>query len=123
MKKLSVIIVLAVLAAGIALFTRDTGPKVANALDSFTKCLTEKGAFMYGADWCPHCQDEKRAFGDSFKYVSYVECPDNPELCLSKKIEGFPTWIFADQRRHEGVMGLNRLSETTACPLPEEYKN
>jgi len=61
--------------------------------DAFAKCLTSKGLTMYGAVWCPHCKDQKALFGDSFKYVNYVECPDNTELCLAKGIQGYPTWI------------------------------
>ena len=31
---------------------------------------------MYGTEWCPHCQDQKRAFGTSFKYVQYINARD-----------------------------------------------
>ena len=61
--------------------------------DAFAKCLTDKGWTMYGAVWCPHCQDQKKAFGDSFKYIKYVECPDNIQLCTDKGVNGYPTWI------------------------------
>ena len=62
--------------------------------DSFAKCLTVKGFSMYGAEWCPHCKDQKALFGDSFKYINYVECPQNTNLCLAKGIQGYPTWII-----------------------------
>ena len=62
--------------------------------DTFAKCLTSKGLIMYGAEWCPHCKEEKALFGDSFKYVNYVECPQNTDLCLAKGIRGYPTWII-----------------------------
>jgi hypothetical protein len=62
--------------------------------DAFAKCLTEKGATMYGAEWCPHCKEQKAVFGNSFKYINYVECPDNTQLCLDKGIQGYPTWII-----------------------------
>lgn len=60
--------------------------------DSFAKCLTEKGWTLYGAVWCSHCKDQKELFGESFRYIHYVECPDNTELCLDKGINGYPTW-------------------------------
>ena len=63
--------------------------------DEFAKCLTQKGAVMYGAVWCPHCIEQKAAFGDSFKYINYVECPDNTQLCIDKGISGYPTWIIS----------------------------
>ena len=60
-------------------------------LDAFAQCLAEKKITMYGAEWCPHCLNEKNAFGDSFKYVPYVECPEKPDKCLAAGIRGYPT--------------------------------
>lgn len=88
-----------------------------SSLDSFAKCLAEKKVTMYGADWCPHCQEEKKAFGSSFKYVPYVECPRNPKACLDKGIEGYPTWIMGDGSKLIGEQGLQTLSEKTGCSL------
>ncbi|HBM45698.1 MAG: Vitamin K epoxide reductase [Parcubacteria group bacterium GW2011_GWF2_38_76] len=86
-------------------------------LDEFAKCLTDKGATMYGAAWCPHCLDEKSSFGSSFKYVNYVECPDNISLCTEKGIMGYPSWISAEGKILEGKQGLEKLSEITGCEL------
>ncbi len=91
----------------------------AGQYDDFAQCLASKDITMYGADWCPHCQSEKKAFGDSFQYVPYIECPDEPKLCTGLGIKGFPTWIFADGRRFEGELGLKKLSLESGCPLPE----
>ena len=52
-------------------------------LDLFAQCLASKKITMYGAVWCPHCQKQKAEFGASFKYVPYVECPDNEKLCMT----------------------------------------
>src|SRR6202049_1187518 len=43
-------------------------------LDAFAKCLTAKQAKMYGAFWCPHCEEQKEKFGPSFQYAPYIEC-------------------------------------------------
>jgi thiol-disulfide isomerase/thioredoxin len=76
---------------------------------------------MYGASWCPHCQKQKAAFGvDAFKYVNYVECPDNPKVCLDKKIKGYPTWIFPNGHRFEGEQSFEKLSKESSCPLPKD---
>lgn len=61
--------------------------------NAFAQCLTDKGFVMYGAAWCSHCQAQKALFGDSFKNIKYVECPDNINFCLDKGIKGYPTWI------------------------------
>ena len=89
----------------------------AGALDEFAQCLAQKGATMYGTYWCPHCQNEKKAFGDSFRFVSYVECSTESKKCLDAGVNGFPTWIFADGRKFEGEQGIERLSQESECPL------
>jgi thiol-disulfide isomerase/thioredoxin len=110
-----------VIFALILLFPRQ---KVSADLDVFAECLADKNITMYGASWCPHCQREKKAFGDSFRLVPYVECPDNIDKCLAKGINGYPTWIFpatADEpngKKLEGEQGLEKLSEESSCPLP-----
>ncbi|MCR4328266.1 MAG: hypothetical protein NUV53_01985 [Patescibacteria group bacterium] len=86
--------------------------------DAFSQCLADKKFVMYGAEWCSHCQNEKRAFGDSFQYVSYVECPTEPEKCVAQKIEEYPTWITGDGERLVGEQGLQKLSERSGCALP-----
>lgn len=72
---------------------------------------------MYGAYWCPHCQAQKKLFGDSFQYVPYVECTQQTDLCLEKKIEGYPTWIASDSARFPGQLTLEKISEITQCAL------
>lgn len=89
------------------------------SLDSFAQCLAKKGITMYGANWCPHCQNEKKAFGSSFRFISYVECPDNPQRCLSANISGYPTWLFPDGRKFTGQMGLENLAKESGCQLPK----
>jgi uncharacterized membrane protein/glutaredoxin len=62
--------------------------------------LTATNAKMYGSYRCPHCLNQKKAFGEAQKLVPYVECESNPpsgvksqtELCQQKDIKGFPTW-------------------------------
>ncbi len=93
-------------------------------LDAFAECLKDKDAVFYGAFWCPHCQNQKALFGKSAKLLPYVECsaPDgrsNLPICREKKIEGYPTWIFADGERKSGEISLEELAEKTGCALPQ----
>jgi len=106
-----------VLALWFLVFSRDK-TKNNPALDSFAQCLAERKITMYGAAWCSHCENEKKAFGKSFRFVPYVECPDNPKKCLDLGIKGYPTWIFPDGRRLEGEQGIERLAEESGCVLP-----
>ncbi len=86
-------------------------------LESFAQCLAEKNITMYGAVWCQWCKKEKSNFGDAFKYVPYVECPENTKKCLELGINGYPTWIFPDGKKLQGYQGLERLSQESSCAL------
>jgi len=99
-------------------FILNAGGKKDNlVLNQFAQCLSEKGVVMYGADWCPHCQNEKKAFGNSFQYVNYVECPKEPQKCLALGVDGYPTWIFSDGKRLVGEQGLEKLAGESGCAL------
>lgn len=134
MNKKGLIIILAVAIIGTGVLYEYTRTRVAESapLDEFAKCLTSKGATMYGNYNCPNCQSEKEAFGSSFKYINYVECVETPKECISRSIEAVPTWIFpalsadrpalsadrSDDRRFVGEQGLEKLSEESGCALP-----
>lgn len=89
-------------------------------LDLFAQCLAEKKITMYGAYWCSHCQAEKARFGNSFKYVPYVECTEETNKCVEAGIEGYPTWILQDGTKLVGEQGLEKLSEVSGCVLPQK---
>lgn len=100
-----------------------TRPTVSPATVSFAQCLTDKGATMYGAWWCPHCQAQKKLFGTSFEKVKYVECatPDGngqTQACKDAKIEGYPTWEFSDKSRVSGEQSFAELAKKTGCTVP-----
>ena len=89
--------------------------------DKLAQCINQSGAKFYGAWWCPHCQAQKKLFGNSVKYLPYVECqtPDQKQkqICIDAKVEGFPTWVFADGSRLTGEIPLETLANKTSCPL------
>ncbi len=93
------------------------------SLDKFAQCLADNGAKMYGAYWCPHCTNQQNLFGDSFKFIDYVECDsqgENPrlELCFSAGIELFPTWEI-NGAKHQGEQSLADLARISGCELPK----
>jgi glutaredoxin len=89
--------------------------------DNFAKCLSDKGVTMYGAFWCPHCAAQKEDFGDSFQYVTYVECsnPDHTqnEVCNQAGVQNYPTWMFADGSKLVGEQTLTTLGMKAGCPV------
>ncbi len=89
--------------------------------DSFAKCLTEKGVKMYGTEWCPHCQNQKRLFGSSFDNINYIDCDIRREECVNAGIQGYPTWIIKGQQ-YPGEKSLEELSDLTGCELAKDRK-
>lgn len=82
--------------------------------DSFAKCLTEKGARMYGTEWCSHCQNQKSLFGKSFEYVSFTDCNLDTAACSEKNITGYPAWIINGDQ-YQGQQTLQKLGYLTDC--------
>jgi|SRR3954447_14262231 hypothetical protein len=117
---------IAILAFGILIFAPQSAVKAAgpSKYDSFAKCLTEKKAVMYGAFWCENCQKQKELFGDSVQFIPYQECAvmgsprQQTEQCKYLQIRKYPTWIFSDNERREGVQSLESLRDKTGCKLP-----
>lgn len=89
--------------------------------DNFAKCISSSGAKMYGAFWCPHCNEQKAMFGDSWKYINYVECsnPDytQKEVCRQANITGYPAWEFGNHTKQYGAMSFEELSRATGCAI------
>ena len=113
-------IVTVIVLLGLWLYSSSNAP---GKYDDLARCLGEKGVTFYGAFWCPHCQEQKQLFGKSAKLLPYVECstPDGKAqtaICISKKIEGYPTWEFADGSRMSAVMKPQQLAVKTGCTLP-----
>lgn len=83
--------------------------------EALAKDLKVKGMILYGAYWCPHCKDQKALFGDAAQFLDYVECdakgPNaNPDECVARGIEGYPTWIYQGQK-YSGTQSLEKLAE------------
>ncbi|MEM4166489.1 MAG: hypothetical protein QW153_01170 [Candidatus Bilamarchaeaceae archaeon] len=87
-------------------------------MEEFAKCLTEKGAVLYGAYWCPHCRNQKELFGESIKYIKYVECQapngGQTEECTKAGIDAYPTWII-NGKKYLGEKKLSELASLTGC--------
>lgn len=117
------IIIVILLVGGVGFAFSKSNPATSGKYDQLAQCIKSSGAEFYGAFWCSHCKDQKADFGSSKKYLPYIECanPDNSQtqVCIDKKIEGYPLWIFADGERISGKMSLESLAEKTQCLLPQ----
>ena len=113
--------VLVIAALAVALAPRQASYST-ESLKTFAACLTEKGALMYGAYWCPHCQAQKKLFGDAVESIPYVECTQHADVCNAKGVTGYPTWIFADGSKVEGEQTFDALAAKTGCAAPTPIK-
>ena len=84
----------------------------------FAKYLKDKGVVKYSAYWCPNCLNQSELFGrQAYKELNVVECArdginSQTELCIDKKIKGFPTWEI-NGKLILGVLSLKELSMLT----------
>ncbi|HME86954.1 MAG TPA: hypothetical protein VKE88_00920 [Candidatus Nanoarchaeia archaeon] len=118
MKKQTILIIV-ILVVSLFAYVKFTAPNY----DDFASCITDEGATFYGAFWCPHCLDQKKAFGSSIKHILYIECssPDGnsqTQACKDAGVESYPTWKFADGSTIVGEATFEQLSAKTGCPLP-----
>lgn len=98
-------------------------PKPSN-LDGLAKCLKEKKVTFYGAFWCPHCQNQKKMFGDAERFLPYVECSTADgngqlDVCKKKNVQTYPTWEFADGSRLTGEVKPEDLAKKASCQMPK----
>lgn len=116
-KKIALIIGSLVLALvvyrGYKWYKRRTTP---GQFDAFARCLSQKGVKMYGTDWCEYCQRQKKEFGKSFQYVSFVNCDYQKQECKERGVESYPTWIIGG-KQYSGVQPLERLASLSGCEL------
>lgn len=98
-----------------------TPPPYSNEeLQQFVNCLNKSGMKIYGAKWCPHCQDLVNMLG-GYDVVDpiYVECPENQQLCQEKGIEYYPT-VMINGSKFEGSRTYQAFSQATGCPVPQQ---
>ena len=82
------------------------------------KYLNDNGVVKYSAYWCPNCLIQSELFGSqAYKELNVVECArdginSQTQLCIDKKIQGFPTWEI-NGKLILGGLSLNELSKLT----------
>ena len=121
-------IIVIIFVVGIFYLVKHRQPAGPGPYDQFAQCLTDSGAKLFGAFWCPHCRDQKKLFGDSITKAPYVECStadgkSQLQICNDENITAYPTWKFADGSVVTGLLSLEQLSEKTSCPLDKTNTN
>jgi cyclophilin family peptidyl-prolyl cis-trans isomerase len=101
----------------------DPEGQAADDLVAFAKALAATDTKFYGADWCRFCADQKRLFQDGGKYLPYVEVtnPDRSpnQIAIDNNITTYPTWVFPDGSRLEGLQSLQTISQRSGVAIPQ----
>jgi len=84
--------------------------------NEFAQCLSEKNVVVYGNDYCTYTNQNLNFFGSSKKYLNYIKCIDNEQLCNEKGVEITPTWEI-NGKTYSGVLNFDKLSELSGCEL------
>ena len=95
-------------------------------LETFARCLTEKGWVMYSSFTCSACRAQIKLFGQAVNQLKIIEC--NPhaqdtqvQRCLDKKIRYTPTWLIekgdTEIKRYKGYKKLEDLASLAGCDL------
>jgi hypothetical protein len=80
-------------------------------------------ATVYETYWCPHSARQRELFGRQAWDIllqNHVECSPKgyrgqPTICLSKQIDGYPTWIIRG-KVISGERPLSELAKASAFP-------
>ncbi len=117
-KMIIAIVILGVLFTAYKVYDANTPGKY----DTLVQCITKSDAKMYGAFWCPHCNNQKQMLGKSAQYLPYIECSQpnrvQTEICNKANITSYPTWEFKSGERIIGELTPEKLSQLSGCPLP-----
>lgn len=105
-----VLIILIVLIAVVVIYIKNQNPGIPADL---AKCIGSKSE-LYVKLGCTHCEDQKKMFGDSLKYLNVTDCWYERDFCLVKGIEKIPTWVI-NRTQYTGVQEIETLKNLTGC--------
>ncbi len=94
--------------------TKQDNTSVVN-IEQIAQCLWQKWVKMYWTKVCSHCLSQKELFGDSFKYINYVDCTNTPDAC--SKIKWTPTREFPSGELLVGKQKISVLAEKAWCAV------
>ena len=96
-----------------------------NDLVAFAQQLSAAGVKLYGAAWNADTTAQKNMFGDGAQFLSFVESTNTNhepnQNATSHNITTYPTWIFADNSRLEGVQTLAAISSQAGIAIPQGF--
>lgn len=88
--------------------------------------LSSSGARVFTAYWCPHCHDQKEAFGkEAAAKLQVIECAEDgansqAQLCKQQGVQGYPSWQIKGVV-DSGVKPLNTLADLSGYTGPRDF--
>ena len=79
-------------------------------MDNFAKCLTDKGAVMYGASFCKYTHAQKGMFGNSIRFI------DSRDFSEDLNVKKTPTWLI-NGKYYENMQSFDKLTAITGCVI------
>lgn len=77
-----------------------------------TRCLNEKGAEFYGAEFCADCEKQMKIFGRSAQSLKYIDCGKDKEFCPNLK--EIPA-IYLNKEIHYNFKSFDELKQISGC--------
>ena len=112
MKKKSLIslaVILIVIVIAVIILTRS----YPDTSDDVAKCIGTR-ATLYIQLGCHACEIQEEKFGDSYEFISEVDCFFEREKCITDNIEATPTWII-DGEKYVGAKSVENIQKLTGC--------
>ena len=92
-------------------------------LVAFAKAVAESGTTLYGASWCQQCTDQRELFEDGAQFLPFLEVTNADrtpnDIGIDAGITTYPTWVFPDDSRLEGVQDLATIAERSGVAIPK----
>jgi|SRR3989344_2807455 len=104
------IVIALILLGALYSYKNITKKEIQSQYEDFAKYLTEQGVKMYGTEWCSHCKNQKKLFGNSFQYINYTDCDKDRNECDIAGITGYPTWKI-NNKAYPGEQSIKRLTQ------------
>ena len=71
---------------------------------------------MYGTNSCHFCNAQKKLFGyEAFAKIKFVDCNKESNVCGLEGIGKFPTRVFTNGSKVEGVQSFESLAKSAGC--------
>lgn len=107
-----VVLIIFLILTIVLLITSLVKPK-AQVDEIIAKCIGQN-SILYSQLGCSHCIDQEKLFGETYKYLTVVDCWYEPQLCVESNITGTPSWVINGEI-YNGVHKVDELMELTGC--------